>query len=171
MSLPDLAIDFKKTLQEFLECREWDDEIEFNESSEEWFISTAVGIGEQSARLIVEGRDSTGIVGIYLYFHTKCKEAKADEMAKLLNWVNYSSFMGNFECLPDGSIRWKLKMDCENIVLTGVGLSQNVQHGWDVAEKYADAIMAVAFTKTSADEIIAEHEAPNDDESDVPDEL
>jgi hypothetical protein len=170
MSSSDLAIDFKKTLQEFLEIREWEDEIEFNENTEQWYVGTGVRIGEHSAKLFVEGRDSTGIVGIFFYFETKCKETKADEMAKLLNWVNYSSFMGNFECVPDGSVRWKLKMDCENAELTGLGLSQNVQHGWDVAEKYRDAILAVAFTKTSAEEAIAEFESANEDD-DVPDEL
>jgi hypothetical protein len=49
-----------------------------------------------------------------------------------------------------------LKFDCENSALTGLGLSQNVQHGWDVAGTYADAIMAVAFTKTSAEDAISE---------------
>ena len=158
------AIDFKKILEEFLSIREWEDELGFNESSEEWYINTGVSIGEHSGRLIVEGRDSTGIVGIYFYFMTKCKDGKIDEMVKLLNWANRCSFMGNFECFPDGTVRWKQKFDCENAALTGFGLSQNVQHGWDVAGTYADAIMAVAFTKASADEAIAEfNEARSED--------
>ena len=158
MTTPASVIDFKNTLTEFLAFREWEDEIEFNESSDEWYVGTGVSIGEHSGKLIVEGCDRTGVVGIYFYFLTKCKDAKIGEMAKLLNWVNYSSFMGNFECLPDGSVRWKLKFDSENAALNGVGLSQNVQHGWDVAGTYADVIMTVAFTKTLADDAITEFE-------------
>lgn len=150
------AIEFKKIIQNFIDLREWEDEIIYNESTEEWYINTGVSIGEHTGRLIVEGRDSTGIVGIFFYFLTKCKENKLEEMAKLLNWANYSSFLGNFECLSDGTVRWKLKFDCENAALTGFGLSQNVQHGWNVAGTYADAIMAVAFTKASAEAAIAE---------------
>jgi len=150
------SIDFKSTIQDFLNIREWEDEIEFNADTDQWYVTTGVSISEHSGRLIVEGRDSTGILGIYFYFATTCKDVKFDEMSKLLNWINHSSFMGNFECLLSGQVRWKLKFDCENAALNGAGLSQNVQHGWDIAGTYADAIMSVAFTKTSADEAIAE---------------
>lgn len=156
MTEPASVTDFKNVIQQFLGIREWEDEIEYNESAENWFVNTGVGIGDHSGRLIVEGRDSTGILGIFFYFLTTCKEGKIDEMVKLLNWANYSSLLGNFECLSDGTVRWKLKFDCENAALTGYGLSQNVQHGWDVAGTYADAIMAVAFTKTSAEDAISE---------------
>lgn len=156
MSLSENVMDFKNLLQDFLSLREWEDKIEFNEGSEEWYVNTGVSIGEHSGRLIVEGCDSSGILGIYFYFLTKCKDGKIDEMTKLLNWTNCHCFMGNFECLSDASIRWRLKFDCENAALTGFALSQNIQHGWDVAGTYADAIMAVAFTKASAEDAIAE---------------
>lgn len=150
------AIDFKKTIQAFLDLREWEDVIEFNESSKEWYVGAGIDISEYSGRLFVEGQDSNGMLGVFFYFSTKCKDSKRDELIKLLNWANCFAPMGNFECLFDGSIRWKLKFDCENAGLTGLGLSQNVQHGWDITGIYADAIMAVALTKTSADEAIAE---------------
>jgi hypothetical protein len=151
-------MDFKKILEEFLELRGWKDEIQLNENSDEWYVSTGVSIGSHTGRLIAEGRDKTGLVGIYIYYETTCKDGKRGEMTKLLNWINCACFMGNFECLSSGLVRWKLRFDCENAALNGVGLSQNVQHGWDVAGLYADAIISVAFTSTSADGAIAEFE-------------
>ena len=154
MSCESSVVDFRNIIKEFIAFRRWKDEVFFNDTSEKWYVNKVIVIGSFGGELIVEGRDSTGVVEIFFYYGTKCNIGKIDELVKLLNWVNHSSFWGNFECLPDGTIRWKLKFDTENAALTGFGLSQNVQHGWDVAGTYADAIMAVAFKKTSADQAI-----------------
>jgi hypothetical protein len=148
--------DFQKIFRDFLDFREWDDEIESIESTEKWMISTTIRINEQSAKLFIEGNDESGVLGIFIYYDIKCKENKQPEMVKLFNWTNQYCFTGHLQCLSDGTLRWKNQIDCEGATMTGFNLSVNFQHGWNIVERYADAINSVALTKISAEEAIEE---------------
>lgn len=167
--------DFDRIFAEFLECRNWSDEIEVDPDTRGRTIVTGVSIQQQQGMLIVEGKNDTAVLGIFLYLKITCRENKLKQMAQLFNWINPRILVGAFECLDDGRMRWKFTLDCENSDIHGSSVSINLQHGWNSFDEFLEPILAVALTKTSCEEAVADHLTPGsdeiNDEDDIPDEL
>jgi hypothetical protein len=165
--------DFQRVLRDFLEFREWNDELQYDDSLEEWSISTGLGANDESIKAFIEGNDFSGQLGIYMYYESPCKESKVNEVLYLINWLNFRIFVGHFELVNGNVIRWVFKLDCENLDISGFNVSIHFEHGWEIVGRYAELISSVAFTKATAQQAIEEFE--NSDASDVqddtPDEL
>jgi hypothetical protein len=152
----DKIQNFKPVFEEFIVIREWEDEISYDEDKDEWAISTGLNIGDQQGKLFIEGRDSTGIFGIFIYYDVKCKEAKLKETAAVCNWINPQLLLGSFQCFSDGRIRWAQRFDCEGAVMSGAVVSNNFGEGWNTTGRYVDLLLSVALTKLSAEDAIQE---------------
>jgi hypothetical protein len=147
-------------LDQFLKEREWSDEYEINSEEKAVSLNTGINICEgHSGRLIVEASDQTDYVDVYIYYSQTCKEAKLDEMAILLNGIHRRWHFGKFTVFKDGYIRWSHRVDFEGSQPTGLSLERIVQPGWTTTEKFADIIAAVALTKQSAADALAEYDA------------
>jgi hypothetical protein len=153
--------DFQNILRNFLDIRKWDQDVEYLEQTEKWMVSTELKAQSHIARAFIEGSDATGVLPMYLYYSFSCKEAKQIEMLMLLNWINRHLLVGHFELTQRDQIRWVLEFDCEGLNMNGVSVSINFQHGWNVISGYSDAISAVALTKASAEEAMADFNEAN----------
>ncbi len=170
---------YQALLEEYLEAREWEDELSVDEENRAVQLNTGVTIAGQSGRLIIEAFDRLEIVDVYFYYSSvTCRESKFDEMLKLLNSIHMRTRYGRFELLDDGTVRWFQRVDFEGSSPTIQSLNQMVQPGWDVVGKWAEAVAAVALTKQTAAQALEEHdeaqnarEAPAEDDDEGPTEL
>lgn len=168
---------YQEVLDEFLEAREWTDEYEVDLEEESVLLNTQINISSgHSGRLIIQAYDQTDIVDVHIYYNQKCKESKLDEMAILMNGIHRRWHAGRFMVFDDGYIKWSHRVDFEGSQPTGLSLNRIVQPGWDAAEKFANAIAAVALTKLSAAEALKEYDDQteahrNGDDGEAPAEL
>lgn len=150
---------YQVALEEFLAAREWTDELEIDMEEKKVQLATGISIGDQSGnRLFVEGYDETDFVDVFIYYGIKCKEAKLGEMSSLLNEIHRRWLFGRFVCLDDGTLRWSQRVDFEGSSPTGTSIERMVSSGWESAERFLDVIAAVALTKQSAKDAIAEYD-------------
>jgi hypothetical protein len=150
--------DFKTVFEDFLNFREWhNDKVVFDEANQQWQIGTSIVSDDHKLNLYIEGEDSTGFLKIFIYYNIKCRESKVKEMHTIMNWINNHLSIGKFELVVD-TVRWVLRYDTEEIVLNGYNVSRNLQYGWDATGMYGDVISAVALTKITAEEAIADFE-------------
>jgi hypothetical protein len=150
---------YKELLEGYLAAREWTDELSVDEENGAVQLDTGISLGEQSGRLIVEAYEQTDLVDVFIYFKGfSCKEAKVGEMLTLMNSIHLRSRLGRFELLPDGVARWYHRVDFEGSSPTPTSIHQMVQPGWNIAERWADVLAAVALTKQSAEEALEEFE-------------
>lgn len=163
-----VLIDYQKVLKEFIDAREWSDELEVNPETSQVCLSTGINIGSQSGRLIIEADGKTAILDVFIYYELKCKESKLEQMALLLNGIHQRWAYGRFVVFPQGQIRWQHRVDFEAGNPTGKTVNNMVQPGWDAVGLFADVISAVALTKQTAEEALAEHDEAQSD-GDEPD--
>lgn len=146
----------QKVIQEFLDGREWEDEIRIDEEKQSAHVVCSVDFGEyKDGRLFIDASDTTSLYGVFFYYPFKCKESKFAEMCVLLNRIHNNHPYGRYELLiSDGSIRWMQNVDFEGAEPTGQSIELMVHPGWEALSYWAETIAAVALTKTSADEAI-----------------
>lgn len=147
-------MDFKNLLSEFLALREWEDEIKFNTATNEWYVTTNIGVKNQPFRLIIEGSNETQILGVFIYFNVSFIDTQSSDMSELISWLNPRIILGHFENLDNGGIRWVHKLDCEGTTINPQTLSINVQHGWDCVDEFSNTIISVALGQCGAREAI-----------------
>lgn len=168
-------MNYTKVLKEFLDSREWTDELEVDPNTSVISLGTGINIGSQSGRLIIEANNRTCVVEVFIYYDLKCKEAKLPQMVSLMNGIHQRWSFGRFVVFPEGHIRWQHRVDFEDTNPTGKAINNIVQPGWEAVGLFADAISAVALTKQTAEEALSEHDAAQSDSStgdaDAPSEL
>jgi len=141
-------------LQDFLDGREWQDEISVDAENQSVQIVSSVDFGEyKDGRLFIDASDANSMYGVFFYYPFKCKDSKYTEMCVLLNRINNRHQYGRYELLiADGSIRWMQKVDFEGVELNGRSIELMVDPGWQAASYWAETIATVALTKVSAEE-------------------
>lgn len=151
---------FQILLEQFLSDRGWQDELDVDSENKSVMLKTGVNIASHSGgMLIIEASDISEMVGVYFYLPFSCKDSKVDEMKTLLNDINVRRNYGCFQCIPDGDdgrIRWMQRVDFEGGSPTVKSLHQIVGPGWDTVAEWADVIAAVAITKQTAEDALAE---------------
>jgi hypothetical protein len=147
---------YQAVLEEFLAAREWKDEIEIDAETKSVKLAAGISIAGQDGRLFIEASDVTEYVDAFIYFEFRCRENKLDQMAILLNEIHRRWLFGRFICFPDGVVRWTHRVDFENSSPTGLSIERIIKPGWDAAERFLEPISAVALTKQSAKDAIAE---------------
>ena len=171
---------YQVVLDEFLKERGWTDEYEVDTEEQSVFLDTQINISNGfSGRLIIDAKDQSDLVDVYIYYNQTCKENKINEMAILLNGIHQRWHFGRFMVFEDGYIRWAHRVDFEGSQPTGLSFERIVQPGWDATAKFASVIAAVALTKQSAAEALKEYDedreasrnAGNTSEGDAPAEL
>jgi hypothetical protein len=146
---------YKTLLEEYLVAREWTDELSVDEENGAVQLDTSVSLGEQGGRLIVEAYEKSDLIDVFIYFRGfSCKDSKVGEMLKVLNSIHGRVRYGRFELLPDGVLRWFHRVDFEGSSPTPTSVHQMVQPGWNIAERWADVLAAVALTKQTAEEAL-----------------
>ena len=163
---------FHALMEEFLELREWTDELDVDEEEQMVTLNTSISLNEQTGRLIVEAYEKTSYVDVFVYCTGfKCKPAKLDEMALLLNQFHTRCLYGTFVVSDEGSVRWQHRVDFEGSEPTAISIQRIVGPGWNIAEQFIDPISAVALTKQSAKEALEEFDEAQQEKADGPSEL
>lgn len=150
---------YQIVLDDFLAARDWQDECDVNLEEKKVALQTRIDVTpEQEGRLIIEASDKTDIVDVYFYYDLRCKEAKLEQMAILLNSIHVRWALGRFEVFPDGYMRWRHRVDFAGSQPTGLSLENIVQAGWAASSEFADPIAAVALTSLSAEEALQDYD-------------
>lgn len=168
------SLNCQKVLQEFLDAREWEDEIDVDTENNSVQLAVGVNFGEhKDGQLYIDASDENSMYGVFFYFPFKCKESKFAEMCVLLNTLNNKHQYGRFELTEIGQVRWMQKVDFEGVKPNARSIELMVGPGWDAMAYFADAVAAVALTKATAEEAIQQlMEAENkSSDSDGPTEL
>jgi hypothetical protein len=152
---------YQSILEEFLKYKEWTDELLIDQHAKTVALATAVAIGSQSGRLIIEASDESDLVDVYFYYGINCKKNKFEQMCVLLIEIHRRWSLGRFELDDEGHIRWHHRVDFEGSNPTAVSIERIVQPGWDAMSRFAEIISSVALTKQTAAEAIEEFDASN----------
>lgn len=174
MAVGSTDLRYQAILEQWLESRDWKDELEVDAENHSVRLVTGINIAGQSGRLIVEGSDATDLVDVYLYVDVKCKDTRRSELCVLFNEINLKNAYGRFEVFPDGYMRWRHRVDFEGSQPSGKSIEQIVGPAWNIMERYLDPILAVALTNTAATEAMDEWERAQEErtqEDDAPTEL
>ena len=163
----------KSLLENTMKEWEWEDEVETNEDGNVHIVATPYGIDGNSYRLFLEGHDGPQLIKIYLYSPHLIPEKRQKEACVVLNRLNKDVYAGALD-LAGENVRFVQIIDVEGFI-PEVRLLSNMRAaaGNAFRPQIAQAIGALAFTKLSADDVIAQYETPDDDgdEGEVPDEL
>lgn len=153
-------VDFVEPVQEFLDTREWVDELSVDNGEKTVNLVTGVSFsGQNGGKLYIEGWMATGILQVTFYLPFNCRESKLNEMAILINEIHNLNSYGRFQCLPnkaDRRIRWIHRVDFEGMQPRGIAINNIVGPGWNLCDHYFEAIAAVAMTKQTAHEALAD---------------
>ena len=164
MSLKSLL---EKTMKEW----EWEDNVESNDDNNVHTVSTRYGIDGNSYRMYIEGYDGPQFIKMFLYSPLSIPEKRHKESCVVINRLNKDVYSGYLDLIGE-SVRYVHVVDVEGCkpevqIVTNMRIAAGNSFRSDIVQ----ALGALAFTKLSADEIIAQYEAPDDDSDDVPDEL
>jgi len=161
----------KSLLENTMKEWEWEDEVETNEEANVHTVATPYGIDGNSYRMFLEAHDGPQLIKMYLYSPLSIPEKRHREACVVLNRLNKNVYSGYLD-LAGESVRYVHVVDvegCQPEVQTVTNMRASA--GNTFRSDIVQALGALAFTKLSADEIIAQYEAPDDDSDDVPDEL
>jgi hypothetical protein len=106
-------------------------------------------------RVIEAENDETDIVDVFIYYDQTCKEDRAPaDGATLQRTTSFGGTSGVSRCFQTDIFRWRHRADFEGSSPAALSIERTVRPGWDVAERFAGVIAAVALTKQSAAESI-----------------
>jgi len=157
-----MTLKYEDTMKDFMEFREWNDELILDEEDGKVVLSTGVNIKKQSGGAIIEARNDDIFEFYFYYSNFTVKESNLDQMEILLSTISRKLMIGCLEVVgdvDDRRVRWRHRVDFEGASPTGVTVSRNFQPGWSTLESYINPIVAVALTKQSAADALSEHEA------------
>jgi hypothetical protein len=150
---------YEVIIKEFLEAREWSDELEIDLENLASSLNTGVNYDGGTLKLIIEAYDQSDLVDVFIYYGFNAKKAKLEETTRLMNEINLRWRAGTFMALPDGRVRWHHRVDFEGSQPTGKSIEQMVSAGFAAVEKFSDVVSAVAITKQTALSAIEEYDA------------
>jgi hypothetical protein len=151
MKLPNVV-------QTFLDDMGWDDEITIDESAGLSQLKTGVSINDQPYTLVIETDEQRSWIVLFLYnLSSNVPEKRMSEACHLVNAINNRVQMGKIMVTKAaGPFRFVHAVDLEGVEASGIVVQNMYSAGVGVFTVWADALSAVALTKTSAEEILKE---------------
>ena len=150
MSLKDL-------LQQFLNDEKWEDEIRHDDDDDTDFIRTDFEIDGQSYGLILITAEQSQTIRVVLISPIKIPKPRAKEAAFVLNYLNSCMSYGHLQMTDDGEVCFRWAMDVEGATAAPAQFAHLIAAATAAFDELRrPAIGAAAFTKQSADDIIAE---------------
>lgn len=96
----------------FLKENEW----EFSKNEKSNIFMFGIGGENGTFQCVIDIKDDNQRVVVYSFCGSNCPKNKQKDMLNLLNYINYSLFLGNFEMdQEDGEIRFRTSSYFDNI--------------------------------------------------------
>jgi hypothetical protein len=141
-----------------------DSAISVDHEIEQITLKASYDLSGQEGMMIIEANSASDGFDYYIYFKNKVKESRRDQVALLPSEFQSRYAPGRFEFeAEDGYFRWRNRVDFEESNPTALTIYRNVKPGWEICEALADVFAAVAFTKTSAADALAEYDAEQEE--------
>lgn len=160
-------------VQEWLDAKEWEDEIRKDEDEQTSVMSTLFEIHEQTFNLYVETDEKRDWIKLFFYAPVKVKENKRSECAELFNFISSRFSIGSLHFTDDGRIRFRHIVDFENTEPSVQAINNMLNSATAIFEEWFEAISSVALTKMTAQQVIDDLEKSQEEEKDeeVPEEI
>ena len=143
-------------LKEWLEAKEWEDEVEILNDGQSSRVSTSFSIEGQSHKCYLECEEARDSFEVYFYPPYSVPEARIKDAAVLLNRINCRLLQGRLVCsegdLP-GRIQFKNIVDVEGTELSVKQIGLMISTGLYAFEQFGGVMSAVALTKYPVDKI------------------
>lgn len=156
-------------VQEWIRSLDWEDQVEENTENQTSSVNFGYGINEQSFKAWIETDEKRDWIKVYIYAPFKVLPKKFIEMHQLLNLINLDATMGAISLLDDGRLVWRHIVDFEDTDPSVKAINNQFDPGVNLFQRWFEEISAVALTKTTAQEIFDELNAPK--EIEAPDEI
>ena len=143
---------YQKILRDWLKDKEWDDEVTYNEETNESIVNFKVSINDQPFNTYIEGHEEKDWLSIYMYAPFNIKKSKADEILKLFNRIHGASYYGRLVLLEDGQIQYKSIMPLDGVKPTTAIVERSYAAAILVYEYWLDDIAEIGLTDTTFDE-------------------
>ncbi|MFN3456308.1 MAG: hypothetical protein ACK4Z8_01865 [Novosphingobium sp.] len=156
-------MNLKSLLESTMKDWEWEDEVETNDDGNVHTVATPYVIDGNSYRMFLEGHDRSQLIKMYLYSPVSIPEKRHDDACVVLNRLNKNVYSGFLDLIGE-NVRYLHVVDVEGCE-PEVQLVSNMRASAGNAFRPAitQALGALAFTKLSPKEIIAQYEAPDDE--------
>src|ERR1700721_4242595 len=148
----------KDVLQQFLDSREWKDEIEHDDSDNTDFFSTRYGIDGQTYILQLTADQDDQIIRVMMVSPIKVPQPRRTEAAVVVNGLNSRFGFGNLGVNDDGTIYYRWAMDVGGATAAPQQFANMVVMAASVFENMSAAIGAGAFSKQSGVEILKDYQ-------------
>ena len=160
-------------VQQFLDLRDWTDEIEDNEDKGSSRLKTGLVVDGQSCRLFIDTFEQTDSISLYLYPPFRMKLSNYAEACMLVNAINYGLRVARFEIDPsDGELRLVVAVDLHGAEVGGAFVDGMLGAASWTLDRWMVALAAVGVTGRKAVEVLEadkrEHEE-EEAEAEVPD--
>ncbi|MEY3785919.1 MAG: hypothetical protein RIQ94_2775 [Pseudomonadota bacterium] len=153
-------------VQEWLNDREWNDKIEFDEENQTSSVNFQYTINDQPFKTYIETDEKQDFLKFYFYAPFNALSKKHIDCAVLFNHINSCSGSGSITLDYDrGCIRWHHIIDVEETDPSVIAINNAFRSGTSTFSKWFDEISEVALTKTTAQEIIDRLNADSEEES------
>jgi hypothetical protein len=153
----------KDVLQQFLDDEQWHDQIAHDDRDNTDFINTGLQIDGQRYRLILMTAELPVTLRVVLISPLKVPKTRAREAAIVLNALNVRLAFGNHEMDDEGSIYFRWGIDVEGATAVPMQFGHLINAATSAFDELRTAaIGAAAFSKQSAEDIIAEYKSAAD---------
>ncbi len=154
-------------VQEWLNEREWDEEIILDEENETSSVNFRYIIKDQSVEIFIETDEKLDLLKFYFYAPFNALPQKFIDCAVLFNHINAFYRGGSITLDYDGNIRWCYFIGFQETDPSIRTISNAFNAGGQLFDEWFDEISEVALTKTTWQEMMDRFNA--DSEKDVPD--
>jgi hypothetical protein len=153
----------KQLIEATMKQWEWEDDIKTNEDGNLHSVSTNITLDENDYHLFLEMYDSSQLIKIWMYSPFKLPEKRFNDTCVVLNRLNKNIYAGYLNIIED-KVRFYHCIDVEHCT-PEVQLVTNMRKaaGNAFRPNIVQALGALAYTKMSAEDIIAQFEAPDED--------
>lgn len=151
----------KDILEEASRSWGWNNlQVQHNEANDCHFLQSFYTLDENSYSLYLEGFNKSHWVKITLYSQIIIPDARKTDTCVVLNQINQYSMPGSLTLTDDKQTKYSHFVDTEDIIV-GTKFLENMFAGarWAFRPATVRALGALAYTKVSVQEIIAQFEA------------
>jgi len=164
-------MNLKSLLEKTMKEWEWEDQVKSNDEADVHTVSTLFRIDGNSYTMYIEGHDGPQFIKMFLYSPLSIPAKRHKEACVVINRLNKNVYSGFLDLIGE-RVRYVHVVDVEGCK-PEVQIFTNMRNaaGGSFRSDIVQALGALAFTNLSADAIMAQYEAPDDDSDDVPNEL
>ena len=149
----------RQAMEEFLEGTKWIEEIESDEESGENSLLTRLNVTNQVFDLGILGNEKQDRIILLLTPPFRAIEGKHAELCQLFNYLNeIYLFTGRLSVSKDGRIRYKAILDTDGLNPSHEMIRNLLNSAVAIFEHHTEQIAALAMTKKTYIETLAEYE-------------